>query len=69
MIERGFEVRIYDPHVRPEALIGSNWKFAEQHLPRMANLLDSDAKTFLENSDVLVLASDVAEKLEGLKIF
>lgn len=67
--ERGFEIKIYDPHVRPQALIGANWKFAEQHLPDIEKLLEADVQAFLEHSEVVVLASDVAEQLQGLDAF
>ena len=39
LIGKGFEVRIYDPIVNPERLIGSNLRYIDSRLPHLRRLL------------------------------
>ncbi len=39
LIGKGFEVRIYDPIVNPERLMGSNLRYIESRLPHLRRLL------------------------------
>ena len=39
LIGKGFEVRIYDPIVNPERLMGSNLRYVESRLPHLRRLL------------------------------
>src|SRR4029434_8816760 len=39
LIGKGFEVRIYDPIINPERLLGSNLRYIETRLPQQLRLL------------------------------
>ena len=39
LIGKGFDVRIYDPIVNPERLMGSNLRYIESRLPHLRRLL------------------------------
>lgn len=39
LIERGFRVDIFDPHVEPARLLGQNLRYVERHLPGFAGMM------------------------------
>ena len=44
LIGKGFDVRIYDPIINPERLMGSNLRYIESRLPHLRRLLVRDAR-------------------------
>jgi len=57
LIGKGFEVRIYDPIVNPERLMGSNLRYVETRLPHLRRLLVSTPREALRGSDTAVIAT------------
>ena len=57
LIGKGFEVRIYDPIVNPERLMGSNLRYVESRLPHLRRLLVSTPREALRGSDTAVVAT------------
>ncbi len=57
LIGKGFEVRIYDPIVNPERLIGSNLQYIESRLPHLRRLLSATPRDALQGSDAAVVAT------------
>ena len=57
LIGKGFEVSIYDLDLQLARLIGSNRRFAMQHLPHLSGLLVSDLDDALERSDIVVVGT------------
>ena len=51
----GKKVRIYDPRVQLERLLGANRSFIKEQLPSLSRLMVSSLKELLESSDVIVL--------------
>ncbi len=43
LIGKGFDVRIFDPIVNPERLMGANLRYVEGRLPHLTQLLAADA--------------------------
>ena len=39
LLGKGFEVRIYDPIINPERLVGANLRYIESRLPHLRRLL------------------------------
>jgi GDP-mannose 6-dehydrogenase len=60
---RGYDVRIYDPHVQVSRLRGRNLAYVDRHLPHLAVLLVETADELFDHADLLVLGSDVAADL------
>lgn len=61
LIGKGFDVRIYDPIVNPEQLLGSNLRYIESRLPHLRRLLVATPRAALKGSDAaLVSTSDRA---------
>lgn len=58
LIGKGFDVRIYDPIVNPERLMGANLRYVEARLPHLARLLASTPAQALAGSDTAVVATD-----------
>jgi GDP-mannose 6-dehydrogenase len=57
LIGKGFEVVIYDNDLELSRLIGSNRRFAMQHLPHLSGLLVANLEEALERSDIVVLGT------------
>lgn len=58
LLGRGYQVRVYDEHVRVDCLIGANRTFLETELPHVALLMRSSIKDALEGAGVIVIAND-----------
>jgi GDP-mannose 6-dehydrogenase len=57
LIGKGFEVVIYDSDLQLSRLVGSNRRFAMQHLPHLSGLLVANLEDALERSDVVVVGT------------
>ena len=57
LIGKGFQVIIYDSDLQLARLIGSNRRFAMQHLPHLSRLLIADLDGALMQSDVVVVGT------------
>jgi GDP-mannose 6-dehydrogenase len=57
LIGKGFEVAIYDRDLQLSRLIGSNRRFAMQHLPHLSGLLVSELGDALERSEIVVVGT------------
>jgi GDP-mannose 6-dehydrogenase len=57
LIGKGFEVRIYDPIVNPERLMGSNLRYIESRLPHLGRLLFTTPREALQGSEAAVVAT------------
>jgi GDP-mannose 6-dehydrogenase len=67
LIGKGFEVRIYDPIIRPERLTGSNLRYVQERLPHLSCLLTSSPMEALVGSDIAVVATSDRLVREGLR--
>ena len=57
LIGKGFDVRIYDPVVRPARLVGANRRHMESKLPHLSRLLADDPDEALRGAGVAIPAS------------
>ncbi len=57
LIGKGFELVIYDSDLQLSRLVGSNRRFAMQHLPHLSGLLVADLDDALERSDTVVVGT------------
>jgi GDP-mannose 6-dehydrogenase len=64
LLGRGYELRIYDPNIQIQRLHGRNLAYVDQHLPHLAGLLVSKPTELFEHAALLVLGTDVADKLD-----
>ena len=67
LIGKGFEVRIYDPIVNPERLIGSNLQYVESRLPHLRRLLSATAREALQGSNAAVVATSDSTVVDELR--
>lgn len=58
LIGKGYDVRIYDPIIRPERLVGANRQKAMTRLPHLGRLLVSSPEEVMEEIDIAVVSSD-----------
>jgi GDP-mannose 6-dehydrogenase len=66
LIGKGYDVRIYDPIVNPERLVGTNLRHIESRLPHLSRLLACSPGEALRAADTAVVAiadSTVVEEL------
>ena len=64
LIGQGCDLQIYDPNVRVTELVGSNLHFIDEHLPHLARLLQEDCSQIIDRSELLILATDVADCIQ-----
>lgn len=56
LIGKGRELRIFDPHIRLEAIYGSNRRFILEHIPHVGRLLDDRLEDTLSWAQHVVIA-------------
>ncbi len=56
MLGKGRQVRVYDPHIRMDAIYGSNRNFILNAIPHIGRLLDAELDTLLAWADRLLIA-------------
>jgi GDP-mannose 6-dehydrogenase len=67
LIGKGFDMRIYDPIVNPERLMGSNLRYVESRLPHLRRLLHSAPRETLHGCDVAVVATSDGSVIDELR--
>ena len=64
LVGKGYDLRIWDPHVQVTRLRGQNRAYIDRHLPHLAALLVETPEQLLEHAELLVLATGVADQLD-----
>ncbi len=54
LIGKGYDVKIYDPNIRYNELVGANRQFAIAKLPHIASLLGDDAAEVADHAELVV---------------
>ena len=67
LIGKGFDIRIYDPIVNPERLIGSNLRYIESRLPHLRRLLFATPREALQGCQAAVVATSDLQVVEELR--
>ena len=67
LIGKGFDVRIYDPIVNPERLVGSNLRYIESRLPHLRRLLYATPREALAGSEAALVATSDGPVLDELR--
>jgi GDP-mannose 6-dehydrogenase len=67
LIGKGFEVRIYDPIINPERLLGSNLRYIESRLPHLRRLLYATPREALEGSEAALVATSDRSAIDELR--
>lgn len=57
LLGKGFNVRIYDPHVRFSQLMGANREYILQKIPFISRFISDDLSAVIQNSDVVVVVN------------
>lgn len=60
LLGRGFDLRIYDPVLDLETLVGSNKRLIDEKMPHLASLLDRDLGQAIGDEGLLLVAHRVA---------
>ena len=63
LIGKGRNVRVYDPHIRLDAIYGTNRDFILTAIPHIGRLLESNVERVLEWADHVVLAQPPSAEL------
>jgi GDP-mannose 6-dehydrogenase len=67
LIGKGFGVRIYDPIVNPERLVGSNLRYIESRLPHLRRLLVATPRAALQGSDAALVSTSDGAVIDELR--
>jgi GDP-mannose 6-dehydrogenase len=66
LVGKGVRLRIYDPIVNPERLIGANRRYIESHLPHLRDMLASTPEDALRDARVAVVGTSDANTIRAL---
>jgi GDP-mannose 6-dehydrogenase len=66
LIGKGIELRIHDPIVRPDDLVGANRRYVEAHLPHIHRLLKETPREALAGAGAAVVGSAVPTVISAL---
>jgi GDP-mannose 6-dehydrogenase len=66
LVGKGVRLRIYDPIVNPDRLIGANRRYIESHLPHLQEMLVSTPDVALNGARVAVVGTSDAESVRAL---
>jgi GDP-mannose 6-dehydrogenase len=66
LLGKGYEVRIYDPIVKPPALVGANRAYVDEKLPHLRRILTDRAWDALCGADVAIVSSSHSEVIDAL---
>ena len=66
LLGKGFDLRIYDPVIQPERLVGANRAYVDQKLPHLRGLLRSSPAEALAGADLSVVSCKSPEVVESL---
>jgi GDP-mannose 6-dehydrogenase len=66
LVGKGVRLRIYDPIVNPDRLIGANRRFIERHLPHLEDMLVSSPQAALQGARVAVVGTSDADTIRAL---
>lgn len=61
LVGKGFDLKVYDPIVRPEKLFGANLAYVQRHLPHLQKLLVDRPSEAMVDTDVVLVASPHAD--------
>jgi GDP-mannose 6-dehydrogenase len=57
LLGKGFEVRIYDPIINPDRLVGANLRHVEARLPHLNRLLARSPEEALSGAEVVLVSA------------
>jgi GDP-mannose 6-dehydrogenase len=63
LIGKGCNLRVFDPHIRLEAIYGSNREFILHQIPHIGRLLESTLDAVLQWADYLVVTQKLAPEM------
>jgi GDP-mannose 6-dehydrogenase len=66
LLGKGYDVRIFDPHVSLSRLIGTNRAYIETHLPHIAELLADSADDVLNHAEICIVGSNESHVVEAI---
>lgn len=66
LIGKGFEVRIYDPIINPDRLVGANRRHVEARLPHLSRLLACTPQEALDGAEVALVATSAQDAVEAV---
>jgi GDP-mannose 6-dehydrogenase len=66
LVGKGIRLRIYDPIVNPERLIGANRRYIESHLPHLQEMLVSTPEAALREARAAVVGTSDAGTIRAL---
>jgi GDP-mannose 6-dehydrogenase len=57
LIGKGYDLRIYDPHVELSRLTGANREYIEREIPHIASVMVPDVAAAVANADIVVVGN------------
>jgi GDP-mannose 6-dehydrogenase len=67
LVGKGFDVRVYDPILNPDRIIGANLRYVEARLPHLRRLLTGTPEEALADADVVIVSTQDPTALAALR--
>jgi GDP-mannose 6-dehydrogenase len=61
-------VTVYDPDVKLERMLGSNFAYLQRQLPQIEQIMCADAESVISHADVVLVSQKRAEFVEALRL-
>jgi len=65
---KGFDLRIFDPNVHYQALVGANLHYVRSHIPHLSTLLAEDVESVFEHADVIVVGNKDEASMRAVEL-
>lgn len=66
--EDGIDVRVHDPDVDPDVMLGSNLDYLERQLPQIRRILVKQPEDMIQKSEVVVMTQNRQEFVDALSL-
>lgn len=65
---KGFDLRIFDPNVHYQALVGANLHYVRSHIPHLSTLLSENVESVCEHADVIVVGNKDEASMRAIEL-
>lgn len=66
LLGKGFDIKLYDPHVSLAHLIGANRRYIEQHIPHISRLMVNSIEEVVQHAEVLIIGNQNPDYFKAL---
>lgn len=65
---KGFDLRIFDPNVHYQALVGANLHYVRSHIPHLSTLLAENVESVCEHAEIIIVGNKDEASMRAIDI-